>query len=118
MTTEFTIDSHFVGKASVVRQIYDSLLTKLREIGPVIEEPKKTSIHLANISALAGVATRKSYLLLNIKSNHKLESPRIQKSEQISASRYHQEVKLTSAADVDDELMGWLRAAYALSGQA
>ena len=104
-----------MGKDPVVRQIYDCLVSKLGEIGPVIAEPKKTSIHLNNVSALAGVATRKSYLLLNIKSAHKLESPRIHKAERLSASRYHQEVKLSQVADVDAELMGWLRAAYELS---
>lgn len=116
MSTEFTVESHFVGKEPVVRQIYDCLISKLAEIGPVVAEPKKTSIHLNNVSALAGVATRKNYLLLNIKSAQKLESPRIHKSEQVSASRYHQEVKLTSIADIDDELLEWLRAAYNLSG--
>lgn len=112
----FTIDSHFANKDPVVRQIYDCLFAQLATIGPVIAEPKKTSIHLNNVSALAGVATRKSYLLLNIKSDRKLDSPRIHKSEQISASRFHHEVKLTQAADVDAELMGWLQAAYNLSG--
>lgn len=115
-TTTFTVDSHFAGKDPVVREIYDCLLDKLVAVGPVTVEPKKTSIHLNHVSALAGVATRKSYLLLNIKSDHKIDSPRIHKSEQISAGRFHQEVKLTQGTDVDEELMGWLRAAYNLSG--
>lgn len=115
-TANFTVDSHFAGKDPVVRQIYDRLLAQLATIGPVTVEPKKTSIHLNNVSALAGVATRKSYLLLNIKSGRRLDSPRIHKSEQLSASRFHQEVKLTQVADVDEELMGWLRSAYSLSG--
>jgi hypothetical protein len=115
MTTEFTVDGHFVGKAPVVRQIYDCLVSKLSKIGPIIADPKKTSIHLNHVSALAGVATRKNYLLLNIKSAQKLDSPRFHKSERLSASRYHQEVKLAQMADVDDELIAWLRAAYELS---
>lgn len=115
MSNEFTVASHFTGKNPVVRQIYDCLLQELQAIGPIHEEAKKTSIHLVNTSALAGVATRKNYLLLNIKSSRKIESPRIHKSEQLSAGRFHQEVKLTQAADVDEELMGWLRAAYQLS---
>ena len=115
MSAEFTIASHFVGKTAVVREIYDELLTKLREIGPIHVEPKKTSIHLNNRSAFAGVATRKTYLLLNIKSDHPLASPRIHKAEQISASRYHQEIKLEKVADVDQELIVWLQAGYKLS---
>ena len=111
----FSLQSHFEGKAPVVRQIYDRVLKAVRKIGPVIEEPKKTSIHLVNATALAGVATRKEYLILTLKSDRKLNSPRVHKSEQASAKRFHHEVKLTSPADVDSELVGWLKEAYALS---
>jgi len=111
----FTIDSHFAGKDPVVRAIYDRLLNTIKRFGPIVEEPKKTSIHIVNRTALAGVATRKGHLVLTIKSDRKLPSPRIHKSEQTSASRFHHEVKLTSPADVDKELAGWLEAAYLLS---
>jgi len=111
----FTIDSHFAGKDPVVRDIYEQLKKSIKRFGPIVEEPKKTSIHIVNRTALAGVATRKGHLVLTIKSDRKLASPRIHKSEQTSASRFHHEVKLTSPADVDEELAGWLKAAYLLS---
>ena len=63
-----------------------------------------------------GVATRKSAIVLTIKGDRKLSSPRIHKSEQTSANRFHHEVKLTSPTDVDFELVKWLKDAYALSG--
>ena len=111
----FTVNSHFEGKDTAVRQIYDRLLQASGKFGPVAEEPKKTSIHLMNQTAFAGVATRKSALVLTIKSDRKLSSPRIHKSEQTSARRFHHEVKLTSPAEVDSELVRWLKDAYALS---
>ena len=42
-------------------------------------------------------------------------SPRIHKSEQTSANRFHHEVKLTSPVEVNSELVQWLKDAYALS---
>lgn len=111
----FTLKSHFEGKDPCVRQIYDCILKSARKLGPVGEEPKKTSIHLVRRTAFAGVATRKSAMILTIKSDRKLSSSRINKSEQTSASRFHHEVKLTSPAEVDSELIKWLRDAYALS---
>jgi hypothetical protein len=36
--------------------------------------------------------------------------------EQTSARRFHHEVKLACASDVDGEVLRWLKAAYALSG--
>ena len=114
-TSEYTVDDQFTGKAPNVRAVYDHLVTQLRTFGPIQEEPKKTSIHLANTSGFAGVHTRKNYLILNIRSDHLIDSPRITKSEQVSKSRYHQEVKLASPNEVDSELLSWLKAAYHLS---
>ena len=107
--------SHFEGKAPVVREIYDRLLEAVKSFGPVTEEPKKTSIHIVNRTALIGVATRKEYLILTVKSDRPLTSPRIHKSEQVSARRFHHEIRLSSPADVDSELIGWLKSAYELS---
>lgn len=110
----FTVESHFTDKSPVVREIYNRLIKALRKIGPVTEEPKKTSIHLVHGSALAGVSTRKDALWLNIRLDHKIASPRINKMEQVSAKRFHNELKLTSPDEVDAELAGWLKEAYHL----
>ena len=110
----FTIESHFEGKDSV-RRIYDRLLKEARRFGPVIEEPKKTSIHLVNRTAFAGVATRQHALILTIKSDRSLLSARIHKSEQTSAKRFHHQVRVNSPTEVDSELVNWLKDAYALS---
>jgi len=115
MTETFSLDSHFTGKNPIVRAMYDRLLASLRKFGKIIEEPKKTSIHLVNVSALAGVETRKAYILLNIKAEHKISSPRIDKVEQISSKRFHHRLKLSRLSDIDSELLGWLREAYVLS---
>jgi hypothetical protein len=114
-TNGFTVESHFENKDAAVRKIYEGLLKSAKKFGPVSEEPKKTSVHLINQTAFAGVATRKSALVLTIKSDRKLSSPRICKSEQTSANRFHHEVKLTSPAEVDAELVQRLKDAYALS---
>ena len=116
MDNGFNVEGHFAGKDPVVSKIYDHLLKHARRFGPVNEDPKKTSIHLNNVTAFAGVATRKSAIILTIKSDRDLDSPRIHKSEQTSAKRFHHEVKLTAPTDVDAELIGWLKKAYTLSG--
>ena len=113
--SQFSVAAHFAGKEPATRKIYDRLLQTSGKFGAVIEDPKKTSIHLVNRTAFAGVATRKNAIILTIKSNRQLASPRIHKTEQTSASRFHHEVKLTSTADVDAELAGWLKSAYDLS---
>lgn len=111
----YTVDDHFAGKSPLVRGVYDRLVGAVQKFGPVGEEPKKTSIHLTRNSAFAGVQIRKGHIVLTVKAEQELDSPRIHKSERVSASRFHHEIKLLKPGDVDRELLSWLRAAYALS---
>ena len=96
-------------------RLYDRLVHVAEKFGPVEQDPKKTSIHLNRRTAFAGVAVRKDHIILTIKSERPIKSPRISKSEQTSASRYHHEMKLAKLQDLDTELRSWLRAAYDLS---
>ena len=115
MAETHSVKDHFVNKDSSVRALYDELLSILQTFGPVAEDPKKTSIHLNRKSALAGVETRKDGLLLNIKSDHQIKGPRIEKAEQVSAKRFHHKVRISSPKDLDEELKAWLKEAYLLS---
>lgn len=83
--------------------------------GPVDQDPKKTSIHLNRRTAFAGVVVRKDCIVVTIKANSPIASPRIFKLEQTTAKRFHHEVKLAAVRDLDAELRGWLKAAYELS---
>ena len=111
----FTTTAHFEGKDPEVRKIYDRLVNEVRKFGRVSEDPKKTSIHLVNKTAFAGVATRKGALVLTVKSDRAIQSPRIHKSEQASAHRYHHQIKLAHRLEIDRELLMWLRNAWELS---
>ena len=110
-----SVDEHFRGKPDEVRALYERLVALTEKFGPVEQDPKKTSIHLNRTTAFAGVAVRKENIVLTIKSDRAIASPRIFKSEQTSAKRFHHEVKLAKLKDLDAELRGWLKAAYDLS---
>jgi len=111
-----SVETHFDGRSSVVKGIYDTIVAADRQFGPVDEDPKKTSIHLNRKTAFAAVKTRREFLILTIKATEDIESPRISKHEQTSPHRWHHEIKLTSVGDVDSQISGWLRDAYELSG--
>jgi hypothetical protein len=110
-----SVKSHFEGKDPIVRQTYDAILASMKKVGRVTEDPKKTSIHLVNVTAFAGIATRKSHIILTLKSDRALTSDRIHRSEKVSANRYHHELKISTSEDVNAELVKWLKEAYALS---
>jgi hypothetical protein len=113
-----SVEQHFVGRAPAVRAIYRRILAAARASGPCIEDPKKTSIHLARKTAFAGVATRNHALLLTLKSDRNIESPRIEKRERASANRWHLVVRLENPAEVDAEIKRWLKNAIALASGA
>lgn len=97
-----------------VKILYQKLLTELNKFGNVIVEEKKTSIHLKNRAGFAGVHPRKNYFILNIVSSSPIKNSRIVKQEQVSKSRYHNEVKIGQEEDIDQELLQWLKNAYDL----
>ncbi|HET9298379.1 MAG TPA: DUF5655 domain-containing protein [Candidatus Polarisedimenticolaceae bacterium] len=111
----YTVVSHFTKSDPDVRATYAAILEAARKLGKVQEDPKKTSIHLVRASAFAGVAAQKQALVLTLKASKPIQSPRIRRTEQTSANRWHMEMRLTSPAEVDAELRQWLAEAYALA---
>ena len=111
-----TVKEHFENRVPEVKATYAAILKAAKQFGPVKEEAKKTSIHLVRKSAFAGVATRKTALILTLKSDSDISSARIAKREQASAHRWHLETRLETPGQVDREIVAWLRKAYELAG--
>ena len=108
--------AHFADRDEKVWTIYDLIVSASRKFGRVIEDPKKTSIHLVNRSAFAGIQTRKSHLILTLKSAADVPNTRFFRSSQASANRWHLETKIECPTMVDEELIEWIEAAYKISG--
>lgn len=104
-------------------KVYSALLKGLRSRVPrelVFEDPKSTCVHInagPDGTAYAGAHPRTGGVLLNIRLAAPLRSKRVRKTEQVSRNRCHCEVLLSSEADVDDELLGWLEQAAQLVSQ-
>jgi uncharacterized protein YdhG (YjbR/CyaY superfamily) len=109
------MNDHFEKAAPSVRAAYDAILKTARLLGPVREDPKKTSIHLMRATAFAGVTVRREALILTLKSNEPIESERVHRAEQLSAKRWYNEIRVASPRDVDAELREWIAASYAMS---
>lgn len=110
-----TVEQHFAKCDVELRKIYSSVIATVEKFGPVTVESKKTSIHICNKSAFAGIRVMSNCLALTIKSDKDIVNRRIVNHEQTSANRWHLDVKLRSAKDIDKELVKWLRNAYDLS---
>jgi hypothetical protein len=115
-TNGHSVGAHFENRDQRVKATYQAILRAARKLGPVAEDPKKTSIHLVRKTAFAGIATRKTGLILTLKSDADVSNKRIARREQASANRWHLEIKLEAPEQVDKEIAAWLRKAYELAG--
>ena len=100
--------------SSEVRNLFKVLKTEFNKFGKFDIEEKNTSFHITHKGAFAGIHPRKSYLILNIVSSSPIKSNRVAHLEQVSKSRFHNEVKIEKKSDIDDELVCWLKQAYEL----
>ncbi len=84
------------------------LLAAVVTPGPYRADPKKTSIHLARTVDFAGVHPRQTFLILNLRKERPIDCSRVATREQVSKNRYHNEIMLSSPAEVGPELVAWL----------
>ena len=97
------------------REIFEILQGALAELGGHEIEEKQDSLHVANGRAFLAIRPRSGAVLLSLVTNEPIVSERIRKTEQVSKNRWHNEIVLRTTAEVDAELAGWLRQAYALT---
>lgn len=101
-------------RSTASQAVYRRLLASLERLGPFTVETKKTCVHVCHGRAFLGVHPRATGLLVNIVTEKGLRSPRVRKSEALSARRWQNHVLIESPADVDAELLGWFATARAL----
>lgn len=100
-----TLEVHFLGRSPHVLEIYRMVVAAAGEFGLVVEDSKKTSIHLNRRSAFAGIQTRREFLILTVKSESAIDDPRITKREQASTNRRHHEVKINRPNEIDHRVI-------------
>lgn len=114
-TNGHSVGEHFEDRDPAVKEIYKAIIRTAKKLGPVKEDPKKTSIHLLRKTAFAGIATRKTGLILTLKSDSNVANRRIARREHASANRWHLEIKLEAPEQVDQEIAAWLKKAYQIA---
>lgn len=115
INTENALDGLYIEPKTRLRPIHEKLLSELRKFGEFEEAPKKTYISYRRKKqfAMIGPATKTRVEVgINVKD--------LEPSERLIALPPGQmcnfKVKLTDTAEVDDELIGWIRKAYDSAG--
>ena len=101
-------------KSQEVKAIYEAILNSLKSFGRFEIELKKTSIHIVNKSAFLCIHPKQKWIDVNIVSDHPLTSPMIKKTEQVSAHRYHNMIRIENKSQVDSKMISLFKEAYQL----
>jgi len=98
-----------------VSEIYDRIISHLSSLGPIHEDAVDVGIFLKSDRKIAEfrplVRSANLYLFLP----DARDDPRSVRNVRTSADRFVHMIKLTSAADVDAELLSWLTESYDLN---
>ena len=109
------LDALYAGPKAALRQIHDALLPHLNQLGSFETAPKQTYVSYRRKKqfAMVGPATNTRVEVgLNVKELP--NSPRLEKLPAGQMCNYR--VKLTDSAQVDAELVAWIKAAYDAAG--
>ena len=85
--------------------------------GPVIVVPEKTRIAFQVRMSFAQVSPRRRWLDGHVVLARRFAHPRFRRIETISPRNHVHHFRIVTADDIDAELIGWLREAYAVGAQ-
>lgn len=111
-----TIDEHFAGRPAPLREAFDALVAACLPEPAARVEPLRTTIHLMAGRAFAMATPRRDTLKVSVLLARRVEAPRIERHETLSASRHVHTLLVRGPGDVDAQLVAWLREAQALAG--
>ena len=113
----YSLASHFAGKPPVVRAVFEAVLTAVRRHGPVTVLPEKTRIAFQVRMSFAQLTPRRQWVDGHVVLARRVEHGRFRKIETISRRNHVHHFRLFTPADVDAEVSGWLKEAYAVGAQ-
>jgi len=111
------LEHHFEGKADEVREIYEAFLKAIQRRGHVTVLPEKTRIAFQVRMSFAQLTTRSKWVDGHVVLARRFEHPRFRKVETFSPRNHVHYFRLTSVAEVDEEVESWLAEAYAVGEQ-
>jgi hypothetical protein len=105
----------YTGAKAGLRPLHEAVMARIRSFGPFEEAPKKSYVSLRRKKqfAMVGPATKDS---VEIGLNAKDLPAHARLKAQPAGSMCNATTRITSAADVDGVLEGWLRQAYDAAG--
>jgi hypothetical protein len=112
-TADALVEAQYTGAKAALKPIHDAIMTAVRGFGPDVEvAPKKSYVSLRRSKQFALVQpSTKTRVDVGLKFADRPAGDRLESAGGWNSMVTHR-VRVTSADEVDDELVGWLREAY------
>ena len=112
-----SVGHHFSGKDPRLKEIFESLIRKLKTTGPLRVDAVESTINLVSRHHFGGIAIRRDYLRVSFIADHEVRDRRIVRAEKVGDHRVNHSVVVRPLDDLDDQLIGWLAEAQALQAR-
>jgi hypothetical protein len=110
------VDDSFAGRPPGQRRAYDAIIAYLQTLGPVHEDAVQVGVFLKRQRKFAEIRPMARALSLNLVLPRVVRDSRVLRTIRISADRVVHVVRLTDAAEVDEQVRGWLTEAFLAVG--
>jgi Bacteriocin-protection, YdeI or OmpD-Associated/Domain of unknown function (DUF1905)/Domain of unknown function (DUF5655) len=107
----------FAGKPPFVRELFDRFRRLVEACGPVALLPYRDRVGFMVRVRFAGAVPKSRWLEVGFWLPRRIESPRFRRVETIYPNAHVHVLRITEPSQLDAELAGWLRQAYAVGRQ-
>ena len=115
MADEWTVERHLEDKPAHVVALYRRFLELVEACGPFDYSVTKTAITLkGRRRGFAGLKPRGASLDGYLDLQRRVDDPRIRRSNPYTKRLFVHQFRVVDLAELDDELAGWVREAYAV----
>jgi hypothetical protein len=112
-----TIEEYFSTGHPREREVFDAVMARLADVGPVHVEPVSVGIFLKRDGArVAQLRPMTKWVALSFSVGRTIRSARIARKPIGHGDKVFHVVNLAVAAEVDDDVAGWLAEAYDAAG--
>jgi hypothetical protein len=115
--SQITLREHLSGKTPHAIALFRDFAKLVKRCGPVRVVPEKTRIAFQVRMSFAAVSLRRDRLVGHVVLSRHLEHPRFTKIERISPRNHVHSFCFYTRADLDREVLAWLREAYRVGQQ-
>jgi hypothetical protein len=110
------VKTHFNGKSPGIKKIYDRILKEVKKFGKVNVSPVQSSIMLKNVSTFLGLRVAKGWVEIDFFLPEETHDFPIHKTMRYTKKKTIHYVRLESAAQVDKQLVQWIKTSYEMAG--